>query len=187
MYIVKKDFFILFRIIISCITAILTVFFISSLLGEDLLKNNDVIDKLKNLSNQITTQLNGEIDKRITVLGEIPEMDPYKKFYCVELAKEIHDISFMSEKQKILFDTYNVRDFENRLKFLLMYTKASDVNSLLEEIETVKRELKNTVNIIEKKKNKMIRQRIAYIVFFIVLWIFFFLYYSRGIILKKIS
>ena len=114
-------------------------------------------------------------------------MDPYKKFYCVELAKEIHDISFMSEKQKILFDTYNVRDFENRLKFLLMYTKASDVNSLLEEIETVKRELKNTVNIIEKKKNKMIRQRIAYIVFFIVLWIFFFLYYSRGIIFKKTS
>jgi hypothetical protein len=52
-------------------------------------------------------------------------------------------------------------------------------------LEIVKRELKNSVNLIEKKRAKLIRQRTAYIVLFIVFWIVFYLYYSRGIIFKK--
>ena len=38
---------------------------------------------------EISAELNGGIDRRITQLGEVPEVDPYLKFYSAELAKEI--------------------------------------------------------------------------------------------------
>jgi hypothetical protein len=55
----------------------------------------------------------------------------------------------------------------------------------MDELEVVKRELKNSANLIEKKRQKLVRQRTAYIVLFIVFWILIYLYYSRGIIFKK--
>lgn len=185
MYIVKRDFYVLLRIIAGCITAGFTVFFIASLSGQDLLKINDTIRKLDQLTVEIGAELDTEIDKRIKRLGEVPEMEPYRKFYCVELAKEIHEISYMAEKHKILFDTYNVRDFENKMKMLLKYTETSDVNSLTDELEIVRRELKNTVNVIGKKKETLSRQRTSYIIMFVFLWIILYLYFSRGIIFQK--
>lgn len=185
MYIVRKDFFVLLRIIAACVTAGFAVFFISSLAGQDLIKSNETISKLEQLTVEISAELETEIDKRIKRLGEIPEMDPYRKFYCVELAKEIHEISFLAEKHKILFDMYDVRGFENKMKMLLQFTENSDVNSLLDELEIVKRELKNTMNIIRKKKDRLSRQRTSYIVMFVFLWIVLYLYYSRGIIFQK--
>ena len=185
MYIVKKDIFVAIKIVASCITSAFAVFFISSLAGEDLIKNTETIRKLERLASDISAELDTEIDKRIRQLGEVPEIEPYRKFYCVELAKEIHEISFLSEKHKILFDTYNVRDFEGKMKTLLSYTETSDVGNLLDELEIVKRELKNTVNVINKKKDRLARQKISYIVLFVILWIILYLYYSRGIIFQK--
>ena len=85
----------------------------------------------------------------------------------------------------MMFDVYNVRSFEDQLRRMMGYTENSDVKQLMDELEVVKRELKNSVNLIEKRRAKLIRQRTAYIVLFIVFWIVFYLYYSRGIIFKK--
>jgi uncharacterized membrane protein len=85
----------------------------------------------------------------------------------------------------MLFDTYNVRSFETQLKRMMKQTEASDVKGLMDEMEIVKRELKNSVNLLEKRRAKLIRQRTAYIVLFVVIWIIFYLYYSRGIIFRK--
>jgi hypothetical protein len=115
---------------------------------------------------------------------EIPDINPYRKFYCAELAKEIHEVSYLTEKQKILFDTYNVRDFENKSKRLVSYSENADIQSLMNELEIVKRELKNSANLIDKRRNKLLRQRTAYIILFFVLWIVLYFFYSRGIVRK---
>jgi hypothetical protein len=185
MVLVKRELFVLIRILTSCLTSAVLIFFISSLSGEDLLKNNDEIIKTELLMAGINSELNGGIQVRVTQLGEVPEKNPFRKFYCVELAKEIHDLSHLTEKQRMLFDTYNVRSFEVQLKRMMDYTEKSDVKSLMDEIEIVKRELKNSSNLIDKRRNKLLRQRSAYIVLFILFWVVLYLYYSRGIIFKK--
>lgn len=185
MVVVKREIFVLFRIVISCLTAAALVFFISSLSGEDLLKNNSEIEKSEMLIEQIDAELQNGIQRRLAQLGEIPEKNPFRKFYCVELAKEIHDLSNLTEKQRMLFDTYNVRSFEVQLKRMVDFTENADVKSLMDELEIVKRELRNSTNLIAKKRDKLIRQRTAYIVLFVVFWIVLYLYYSRGIIFKR--
>lgn len=171
----------------SCVTSAALIFFISSLSGEDLFKNNDEIKRSELLMNLISSELGAGIRKRLDQLGEVPSKNPFRKFYCVELAKEIHELSNMTEKQRMIFDTYNVRSFEVQLKRMMGYTRNSDVKSLMDELEIVKRELKNSMNLIEKKRGKLIRQRTAYIVLFVVFWIVLYLYYSRGIIFRKIE
>ena len=185
MVVVKREIFVLLRIVTSCLTAMAMIFFISALSGEDLLKNNHEIEKSVALIDQINDELETGIDKRVSQLGEVPEKNPFRKFYCVELAKEIHELSTLTEKQRMLFDAYNVRSFEDQLRRMMKQTEASDVKALMDELEVVKRELKNSVNLLEKRRAKLIRQRTAYIVLFIVIWIVFYLYYSRGIIFKK--
>ena len=182
---IKGEFLIIIKIIASCLTAGFLIFFISALSGEDLKKNNDMIGKLSASMQEISTQLDTGIQERISKLGEVPSINPFKKFYCVEFAKEIHDISYLTEKQKILFDIYNVRDFENKSKRLVSFTENSDIDSLLNELEIVKRELKNSVNLINKKIKKLTRQRNAYIIFFFILWVILYIYYSRGLVSKK--
>lgn len=182
---VKREIFVLVRIVASCVTAIVLIFFVSSLSGEDLLRNNNEINNSEALIGQINGELEGGIAQRISQLGEVPEKNPFRKFYCVELAKEIHDLSGLTEKQRMMFDTYNVRSFEGQLKRMMDYTEQADVKSLMDELEVVRRELRNSANLIDKKRGKLIRQRTAYIVLFIVFWIVLYLYYSRGIIFKK--
>lgn len=182
---VKREIFVLVRIVASCVTAIVLIFFVSSLSGEDLLRNNNEINNSEALIGQINAELEGGIAQRISQLGEVPEKNPFRKFYCVELAKEIHDLSGLTEKQRMMFDTYNVRSFEGQLKRMMDYTEQADVRSLMDELEVVRRELRNSANLIDKKRGKLIRQRTAYIVLFIVFWIVLYLYYSRGIIFKK--
>ena len=184
-FLVNRELYGLLRIVTSFLTAAALIFFISSLSGEDLLKNNDEINNCQVLTDQINAELNGGIDRRVAQLGEVPDKNPFRKFYSVELAKEIHNLSNLTEKQRMMFDAYNVRSFEVQLKRLMDFTENADVKSLMDELEVVKRELKNSANLIEKKRNKLIRQRTAYIVLFIVLWIVIYLYYSRGIIFKK--
>jgi preprotein translocase subunit SecF len=169
----------------SCLTVAALIFFISSLSGEDLFKNNDEIKRSELLMDLINSELDTGIQKRIDQLGEVPSKNPFRKFYCVELAKEIHELSNLTEKQRMIFDTYNVRSFEVQLKRMMEFTGNSDVKSLMDELEIVKRELKNSTNLIEKKRGKLIRQRTAYIVLFVIFWIVLYLYYSRGIIFKK--
>lgn len=185
MFLAKNEVYVLFRIVASCLTAAILIFFIASLSGEDLFENNNEIKGILGLMNQINAELEGGIDRRVKQLGEIPEKTPFRKFYCVELAKEIHDLSNLTEKQRMMFDVYNVRSFEFQLKRMMEFTENSDVKSLMDELEVVKRELKNSANLIDKKRDKLIRQRTAYLVLFIVFWVVLFLYYSRGIIFKK--
>ena len=185
MVVIKREIFVLIRIVISCLTAAALIFFISSLSGEDLIKNNNEIKKSELLIEQIDMELQTGIQNRLNQLGEVPDKNPFRKFYCVELAKEIHDLSNLTEKQRMLFDAYNVRSFEVQLRRMIDFTEKSDVKSLMDEMEIVKRELRNSANLISKKRDKLIRQRTAYIVLFIVFWIVLYLYYSRGIIIRK--
>lgn len=180
----NRDVAVLIRVISSCLTAGLLVFFISSLSGEDLLKNNSSIEGLDQILTEITEELKGGIDRKIDQLGEVPSVNPYRQFYCTELAKEIHKISYLTEKQKILFDSYVVRDFEGKSKRLVSYAENADVDSLHNELEIVKRELKNSANLIDKRRKKLGRQRSAYIILTLVLWVAVYFYYSRGFIRK---
>ncbi len=182
MPILNRDVVVVIKFVTSCITAGFLIFFISALSGEDLFKNQKTIEEMDALLSEISAELQGGIDRRVRQLGEIPEVNPYRKFYCAELAKEIHEISYITEKQKIAFDAFSVRDFEQKSKRLVNYSENGDLKSLLEELEIVKRELKNSANLIEKKRQKMVRQRTAYIVLFFVLWLAVYFYYSRGVL-----
>ena len=178
----NRDIFIFVKIITSCLTAAFLIFFISSLSGEDLIKNTQSVKELDAIIKEITNELDGGIQRRIKQLGEIPEINPYRKFYCAEFAKEIHEISYLTEKQKIAFDQYSVRKFEDKSKKLVELSELADLDGLNEELEIVKRELKNSSNLLHKKRKKLIRQRTAYIILFVVLWITIYFYYSRGIV-----
>ena len=178
----NRDIFIFIKIITSCLTAAFLIFFISSLSGEDLIKNTQTVKELDSILKEITDELDGGIQRRVRQLGEIPEINPYRKFYCAEFAKEIHEVSYLTEKQKIAFDQYSVRKFEDKSKQLFDLSERSDLEGLNEELEIVKRELKNSSNLLNKKRKKLIRQRTAYIILFIVLWIAIYFYYSRGLV-----
>ena len=182
MAILNRDLVVVIKFITSCVTAGFLIFFISALTGEDLFKNQKTITDLDGLLAEITTELDGGIDLRVKRLGEVPEVNPYRKFYCAELAKEIHEVSYVTEKQKIAFDAYNVRDFEQKSVRLVGYSESGDLKSLQNELEIVKRELKNSANLIDKKRQKLVRQRTAYIVLFFVLWLAIYFYYGRGIL-----
>ncbi len=179
-----RDLVVITKIILSGLTAAALIFFFSALSGVDLKKNTDTIKELDGMVAEITSELDGGIEKRIKELGEVPAINPYKNFYCAEFAKEIHDISYLTEKQKILFDAFHVRDFENRSQQLVAYSENADLEALLEELEIVKRELKNSSNLITKKRKTLSRQRTAYVVFFFIIWIVLYIYYTRGIIKK---
>jgi len=179
-----RDLLVITKIILSGLTAAALIFFFSALSGVDLKKNTDTIKELDGMVAEITSELDGGIENRIKELGEVPAINPYKKFYCAEFAKEIHDISYLTEKQKILFDAFHVRDFENRSQQLVAYSQNADLEALFEELEIVKRELKNSSNLITKKRKTLSRQRTAYVVFFFIIWIALYIYYSRGIIKK---
>ena len=179
---INRDVIALIRIFTSCLTAGFLIFFISSLTGEDLIKNNSTIEQLDIILAEITGELEEGIDRRIEQLGEVPAVNPYRQFYCAEFAKEIHEVSYLTERQKILFDSYNVRNFESKSKRLVNYSETANLQSLLNELEIVKRELKNSSNLIDKRRKKLLRQRTAYIILFFVLWITIYFYYSRGLL-----
>jgi hypothetical protein len=183
-YTLKRDFLVVFKILLSGLTAVFLIFFISALGGTDLKKNSDMIKDLDKMYAEINTELETGIDKRIKGLGEVPHINPYKKYYSAEFAKEIHDISYLAEKQKIMFDAFNVRDFEYKAQQLIKYADTADMAALFKELEIVKRELKNSANLIASKQRTLLRQRTAYIVFFFLLWILVYMFYSRGIIRK---
>ena len=178
----NRDLVLVIKGVTSCLTAAFLVFFISALSGEDLLKNHSTIKDLDRIHGEISAELNGGIERRIRQLGEAPKKNPYKKFYCAELAKEVHEVAYLTEKQKIMFDTYSVRDFEDKSRRLVAYSESADAERLLGELDIVKRELKNSVNRIENRKEKLIRQRTAYLILFFILWIAVYFYYGRGFI-----
>jgi hypothetical protein len=182
MAIFSRDIVIVIKFVTSGVTAAFLIFFISALSGEDLFKNQSSIGELDGLIAEISGELNGGIEMRIRQLGEIPEVNPYRKFYCAEFAKELHEISYVTEKQKIAFDAFNVRDFEQKSKRLVNLSETSNLKSLLEEMEIIKRELKNSANLVAKKRQKLVRQRTAYIVLFVVLWLVIYFYYGRGLL-----
>jgi hypothetical protein len=182
MSMIQKDIAIILKIVASCLTAGFLIFFISALSGEDLLKNNNRINELEFLLTEITDELNGGIENRIQQLGEAPTRDPYRRFYCAELAKELHEVSYLTEKQKIMFDTYSVRDFEAKSKRLVAYSESGSARGLMNELEIIKRELKQSANLVDKRREKLSRQRTAYVLLFFILWIAVYFYYGRGFI-----
>jgi len=149
MALLHRDVVTVFKLVASCLTAGFLIFFISSLSGQDLIKNNRHIEKLNRLADEIAAELNGGIERRIKQLGEVPAINPYKKFYCAELAKEIHDVAYLTEKQKILFDAFDVRSFEEKSRRLVSLSEAADLKGLMGELDIVKRDLKNSANLIE--------------------------------------
>ena len=180
----NRDIFIFVKIITSCLTAAFLIFFISALSGEDLIKNSQNVKILDSILAEITEELDGGISRRIRQLGEVPEINPYKKFYCAEFAKEIHEVSYLTEKQKIALDEYSVRAFEDKSIRLVELSEQADLKGLNNELEIVRRELKNSSNLLNKKRKKLIRQRTAYIILFVVMWIAIYFFYSRGVIRK---
>ena len=74
-----------------------------------------------------------------------------------------------------------MRDFEQKARRLVGFSETGNLRELRNELETVKRELKNSANLLEKKRRKLVRQRTAYIILFFVLWLAIFFYYGRGI------
>ena len=182
MSILNRDVVVVIKFMTSCVTAGFLIFFISALSGEDLFKNQNSIAELDVLLSEISEELDGGIERRIKQLGEIPEVNPYRKFYCAEFAKELHEISYITEKQKIAFDAFNVRNFEQKSQQLVGYSETGDLKSLLNELEIVKRELKNSANSISKKRQRLVRQRTAFLVLFIVLWLVIYFYYGRGLL-----
>jgi hypothetical protein len=178
----NRDVVLIFKVIASCLTAGFLIFFFSALSGEDLLKNHSSIKDLDRMLGEISGELNGGIERRMGALGEVPKKNPYRRFYCAEFAKEIHEVSYLTEKQKIMFDAYNVRDFESKSKRLVSYSESADMDGLMNELDIVKRELKNSANLIDKRKEKLVRQRGAYLLLFFILWITVYFYYGRGFI-----
>jgi hypothetical protein len=69
---VSRDVVALIRIFTSCLTAAFLIFFISSLSGEDLIKNNSFIEDLDRNLLEITAELESGIEGRINQLGEVP-------------------------------------------------------------------------------------------------------------------
>jgi hypothetical protein len=178
----SRDLVLFFRVVASCLTAGFLIFFFSALTGEDLLKNHGSIKQLDAILGEINKELNTGIDQRIRQLGQAPAKNPYRKFYAAELAKEIHEVSYLTEKQKIAFDSFNVRDFEAKSKRLVFYSESGDLDGLMNELDIVKRELKNSVNLIDRQKEKLIRQRTAYVILFFILWVAIYFYFGRGFV-----
>ena len=76
MFSISRDVVALIRIFTSCLTAGFLIFFVSSLSGEDLIKNNSTIEDLDNILAEITVELEDGIDRRIKQLGEVPVINP---------------------------------------------------------------------------------------------------------------
>jgi hypothetical protein len=181
----NRDIAIVIRLLSSCLTAALLIFFISAFSGEDLIKNHSTVKDMDRILGEIAAELDGGIERRTRLLGEPPQKNPYRRFYAAELAKEIHDVSYLTEKQKILFDAYSVRDFENKSKRLVAYSETANVEGLMDELDIVKRELKNSANLIDKRRERLLRQRMAYMLLFFILWIAIYFYYGRGFIRSR--
>lgn len=185
MALVKRELFVLIHIVASFLTAIVLVLIASSLSGESLLENTDEIKTLGDLNRSIRAELDMGIQKRLDLLGKVPQKSPFQKSYCVELAKGINELSNLTERQRMVFDSYNVRRFDAQLKRMLAFTETSDVRSLMDELEMVKRELKNSANLIDKRISRLSRQRAAYIMLFVIFWGVLYALFSRGNLFKK--
>ena len=180
----QKAFYNIFRVLVSCFTAGSLVLFFSLLAGEDLIHNNDTVLRMRKLNNLIDHKLNDDLDKHIIALGEVPEKDTYRKFYCIELAREIQNAFRLVRKQQIMFDSYNASTFQNQLKRVTDFAELSNVQRLMDELDVVKKELVNSANLLEEQGTHLVRQRIIYFVLFFVLWVVLYLYFSRGILFR---
>lgn len=169
------------KILLAGIIAAVSVFFISILAGTDLININATITDLGNVSYVLKTELDSKIDKKIMDLGDAPAIEPHKKLYCDDLAGVILGIFFTVEKQKIIFDTYNPDYYLTKSSSLLLMAAESDLDSLLRELEIAKSEVVNTMNLCEKRLKNISIQRIAYILFFLIVWIvlYLFLFYRH--------
>jgi len=87
MSILNRDVVVVIKFVTSCVTAAFLIFFISAISGEDLYKNQKSIADLDRLLTEISTELDGGIEMRIRQLGEVPEVNPYRRFYCAEKLK----------------------------------------------------------------------------------------------------
>jgi len=177
----KNPLFIFAKILLAGVIAVISVFFFSILAGADLVNINATVADLDKISIVLKNELDSEIDKKITALGDVPAIEPYKKLYCDDLAGVILEIFFTAEKQKIIFDTHNPNYYETKSASLLLNASESDLDSLLRELEIAKSEIVNAMNLCEKRLKKLSIQRIAYILFFLIVWVvlYLFLFYRH--------
>ncbi|MBT8340138.1 MAG: hypothetical protein HKP58_08450 [Desulfatitalea sp.] len=170
MPLLKREYRILLQIIVSCLVSGIFVYAISCLVGEDIFESNRQLGQNEALIFQINTELKGGIAQRLARLGGVPEDSTSRKYYAVSLAKEIHDLSALTEKQRIIFNAYNVRNYEDQLQHLTDSADSADVDSLMDELDTVRREMRNAANLLDKHRKRLNRNRTAFMILFFLLW-----------------
>jgi hypothetical protein len=180
----QKAFYIIFRILVSCFTAGYLVLFFSLLAGEDLIHNKEKIFKIEGLQKRIGQQLNGNIEQQVTNPGEIPEKNPLRKLYCIQLAKVIHNAFQFIQKQRIMFNADNSHTYQNQFKRVMSFAESSNVQRLMDELNMVKKELANSADLLEQQRTRLVHQRGIYFVLFFVLWVVLYMYFSRGILYR---
>lgn len=179
----KNPLLIPVKILLTGAITAMAVFFISILAGADLMNINTTVAELDSVSIALQRELDSGIDEKISALGNVPSIEPYKKMYCDDLAAIILEIFHAAEKQKIVFDTYNSNYYGTKSARLLLNASESDLDSLLRELDIAKSEVAIAVKLCEKRLKKLSTQRIAYVAFFLILWVvlylFFFLRHDR--------
>lgn len=175
---------VLLKIIGIILVAGILTFFISVLAGVDFRKDKEIISHLDEISLEISSELNGGINKRVMRLGQAPAVKPYKEFYCTKLAKELLEVYYLTEKAKIILGTHDVIAFQRRSNQILGYAKESDLTSLVDEILPLTRDLQATINLINAVKNKLIWKRTAYMILYfgILIGLYILVFYRYRII-----
>jgi predicted PurR-regulated permease PerM len=168
------------NILTSCLIAAVFVFFISVLAGVDLKKNQEVMNRLKSLAEEISAELDYGIDRRIMRLGEKAPTKSPKQFYCEYVSKQLFDLYYLVEKEKIISGTQDVVEFDKKTSRILTFASQRDLKSLVTELKTATQELRVALESIKKTHQSYIRQRIAYLVLYIVFCIIlFFVLFQR--------
>jgi hypothetical protein len=162
---------IFFKIIAILLFAGILTFFISVLAGVDFRKDKETITNLDKILLDISAELSGGMNTRIMRLGKAPAVKPYKEFYCTNLARELLDIYYISEKAKIILGAHDVIDYQRKSARILGYAKESDLTKLVDEIIPLTRELQFTADLINAVKNKLSWKRTAYIILYFGIFI----------------
>jgi len=167
-------------IFFSCILSGIFVFFISVIAGVDLKKNNTTVTKLEDLALELSSELEYGIDKRIMRLAEEPPRKPAKQYYCEYLSEQLFELYYLVEKEKIISGTYEIVGFDRKTSQILTLQKNNELSKLVNELDTVSKELEKSLQSIYETKRTILRQKIAYIVLYLVFCIIlYFLLFHR--------
>ncbi len=162
------------KIVIIFFSAGILTFFVSILAGVDFIKDRATINKLGEILSEISTEIDGGINKRIFRLGQAPATKSYKQVYCVGLARELLDIYYIAEKPKIVLGTRDEVDYQRKSTLILGYATERNLTKLIDEIIPLTMELQNAHNLIKKTQEKSAWKETAYIILYFALFVFLY-------------